>query len=103
MAALRLARTVTGRDKIALFTGSYHGTFDEVLVRANPSASKLSALPIAPGIPPANVENVIVLEYGDPDSLAVLRAQAGDLAAVLVETVQSRHPDLQPREFLQDV
>ena len=94
---------MTGRDKIVLFTGSYHGTFDEVLVRANPSASKLSALPIAPGIPPANVENVIVLEYGDPELLSVLRSQVGNLAAVLVETVQSRHPDLQPREFLREV
>ena len=103
MAALRLARTVTGRDKVVLFTGSYHGTFDEVLVRANPSAAKLSALPIAPGIPPANVANVIVLEYGDPDSLAILKSHAHDLAAVLVETVQSRHPDLQPREFLREV
>ena len=33
MAAIRLARTVTARDKIVLFAGSYHGTFNEVLVQ----------------------------------------------------------------------
>ena len=32
-AAIRVARTVTGRDKIAMFAGAYHGIFDEVLVR----------------------------------------------------------------------
>ena len=33
MAAIRVARTVSGRDKIVMFTGAYHGIFDEVLVR----------------------------------------------------------------------
>ncbi len=33
-AAIRVARTVSGRDKIAMFAGAYHGIFDEVLVRA---------------------------------------------------------------------
>ena len=32
MAAFRVARTVTGRDKIVIFAGDYHGMFDEVLV-----------------------------------------------------------------------
>jgi acyl carrier protein len=38
MAAVRIARTVTGRNTVVLFTGSYHGTFDEVLVRAGKAA-----------------------------------------------------------------
>ena len=33
MAAMRIARTVTGREKIVIFTGDYHGQFDEVLVK----------------------------------------------------------------------
>ena len=33
MAAIRVARTVTGRDNIVMFSGAYHGIFDEVLVR----------------------------------------------------------------------
>ena len=35
-AAIRVARTVTGRDRIVMFAGAYHGIFDEVLVRASP-------------------------------------------------------------------
>ncbi|MEP6802071.1 MAG: amino acid adenylation domain-containing protein [Acidobacteriota bacterium] len=100
MAAIRLARTVTGREKIALFTGSYHGTFDEVLVRGIHSGGMHRSLPIAPGIPGAKVENVLVLDYGTDESLRILESRMPELAAVLVEPVQSRHPDLQPREFL---
>ncbi|MFN2386111.1 MAG: amino acid adenylation domain-containing protein, partial [Thermoanaerobaculia bacterium] len=103
MAALRLARTVTGRKKIALFAGSYHGTFDEVLVRGIRRGETNASMPIAPGIPEEKVANVLVLEYGSDEALRVLQAQAGDLAALLVEPVQSRHPDLQPREFLHAV
>ena len=98
LAALRVARTVTGRNKIALFAGSYHGIFDEVLVR--PTRNGYKPVPAAPGIPPHMVQDVLVLRYGDPESLNIVRKHADELAAVLVEPVQSRHPDMQPREFL---
>lgn len=94
--ALRAARTVTGRPKIVYFRESYHGIDNEVLGRRAGNA----VLPIAPGIPEAAVADTIILEYGDAQSLAAIAAQAGDIAAVLVEPVQSRHPALQPREFL---
>lgn len=100
MAALRLSRTVTGRNRVAIFKGGYHGTFDEVIVRGGP---KHRSFPAAPGIMSSAVENVLMLDYGTPESLEVLRSQADDLAAILVEPVQSRRPDLQPKEFLQDL
>ncbi|MDB5731130.1 MAG: thioester reductase, partial [Variovorax sp.] len=100
MAAIRIARTVTGRNTVVVFAGSYHGTFDEVLVRAGRSAK---GLPAAPGIMPGMFGDVRVLEYGTPEALEFIRANADDLAAVLAEPVQSRRPDFQPREFLREV
>jgi amino acid adenylation domain-containing protein len=100
MGAVRIARTVTGRQKIALFTGAYHGIFDEVIVRGTKSGR---AVPAAPGIMPNTSENVLILEYGTPESLEILRRNAGDLAAVLIEPIQSRRPDFQPREFLTEL
>ncbi len=102
MAAIRVARTVSGRDKIVMFTGAYHGIFDEVLVRPTMSGDG-KAMPIAPGIPSAMTENILVLEYGTPETLETIKSLSGQLAAVLVETVQSRHPEFAPREFLQDL
>ena len=100
MGCMRIARTVTGRRLIAVFSGSYHGIFDEVIVRGT---KKLRSVPAAPGIMPSTVENVLVLDYGTPETLEIIRARAGELAAVLVEPIQSRRPDFQPKEFLQEV
>ncbi len=100
-AAIRIARTVTGRDKIVVFKGSYHGNFDEVLVRGVGGGDGVRrTLPLAPGIPFGSVDNVIVLDYGDDAALDAIAADAASIAAVLVEPVQSRRPDFQPREFL---
>ncbi|MBV7339841.1 aminotransferase class III-fold pyridoxal phosphate-dependent enzyme, partial [Chloroflexi bacterium TSY] len=106
MTALRLARTATGRNKIAVFSGAYHGHFDGTSATINPAATEPNgdgpqAVPFAPGITPNMVADVVVIDgYGDPASLDVIRANSDDLAAVLVSPVQSRHPDLQPTEFL---
>ena len=98
MAALRIARTVTGRSTVVLFTGSYHGTFDEVLVRAGRTAK---GIPAAPGVMRGAFGDVRVLEYGSVEAIAFIKENGEDIAAVLVEPVQSRRPDFQPREFLQ--
>lgn len=100
MAAMRLSRTVTGRSTIAIFSGGYHGTFDEVIVRGS---QKLRSFPGAPGIMPSMFENVLVLDYGTPESLEILRNRADELAAIMVEPVQSRRPELQPKEFLHEL
>jgi len=100
MAALRIARTVTGRSTIVSFSGSYHGTFDEVVVR---SGRAHKGIPAAPGIMRGMFGEIRVLDYGTPESLEFIRANADDLAAVLVEPVQSRRPDFQPVEFLREV
>jgi glutamate-1-semialdehyde aminotransferase/malonyl CoA-acyl carrier protein transacylase/acyl carrier protein len=100
LGALRIARTVTGRSTVVLFTGAYHGINDEVIVRGT---KKLRAVPAAPGILRNTAENVLVLDYGTPESLQIIRERAGELAAVLIEPVQSRRPDFRPVEFLKEV
>jgi len=97
MAAIRIARTVTGRDKVVMFEGAYHGVNDEVIARAGPNGR---GLPGAPGIPRSHVAEAVVLPYGEESSLAAIQQLGPQLAAVLVEPVQSRRPSLQPKEFL---
>lgn len=100
MAAIRIARTVTGRSLMVVFAGSYHGTFDEVIVRAGRNNK---GIPAAPGIMSEAFGNILVLEYGTPETLEIIRQHADELAAVLVEPVQSRRADFQPKEFLREV
>ncbi|MGW0709711.1 amino acid adenylation domain-containing protein [Streptomyces sp. NPDC002643] len=101
MHALRLARAATGRTKIAMFAGSYHGTFDGTLGRQQRLVA--GTAPLAPGVSQHMVDDLIVLDYDRPESLEKLRAHRHELAAVLVEPVQSRRPDVQPREFLREL
>lgn len=102
-AAMRLSRTVTGRDKVVVFSRDYHGNFDQVLVREGNRSGKLRTFPSAPGIPAQSVDDTYVLEYGAEESLQVIRQHAEEIAAVLVEPVQSRRPEFQPREFLHEL
>jgi amino acid adenylation domain-containing protein/non-ribosomal peptide synthase protein (TIGR01720 family) len=101
MTALRLARMATKRNKIVVFAGSYHGTFDGVLVRPAESANgTMKAIPISGGIDPDMVKNVVMLAYNSPASVEYVRKFGHEIAAVLVEPIQSRRPDIDPREFL---
>jgi glutamate-1-semialdehyde aminotransferase len=100
MGAMRIARTVTGRKTIAIFTNSYHGIFDEVIVRGTKQLRSLSA---APGILANAVENVLVLDYGSDDALRVLKERGRELAAIMIEPIQNKYPTFQPREFVRQL
>lgn len=102
MTAIRVARSQTGRPKIALFSGSYHGHSDGTLAVVSPDNSPHAA-PMALGVIPNAIADVLVLDYGNPDSLEIIKSHASELAAVLVEPVQSRRPELQPKAFLHEL
>nr|AZF85940.1 non-ribosomal peptide synthase [Catenulispora sp.] len=103
MVALRLARAVTGRGLVVLFAGSYHGSSDPVLAQQDLMSGSGRSVPLAPGVPAEISEQVLVLPYGSDESLAVIRDRIGEVAAVLVEPVQSRAPDVQPVDFLKQL
>lgn len=96
MFALRLARAFTKRMKVVKFAGSYHGVYDGVLAETDDEGT----FPSTPGIPFGMVDDIEVLAYGSSDALQRIRELGPELAAVLVEPVQSRRPGFHPREFL---
>ncbi|WP_262388040.1 MupA/Atu3671 family FMN-dependent luciferase-like monooxygenase [Streptomyces parvus] len=100
-AAIRLARAATGRDKVVMFRGSYHGHIDSVLGR--PGGPGQHAVPVSRGIPDSAVAELIVLEYGEQESLETIDALGDTIAAVLVEPVQCRNPGLRPVEFVRSL
>ncbi|GAB3932893.1 polyketide synthase [Mucilaginibacter myungsuensis] len=100
LGAMRMARTVSGRSLIVAFAGSYHGIIDEVIIRGS---KKLRSIPAAPGILPEAVQNMLILDYGTDESLAIIKQRAHEIAAVMVEPVQSRRPEFQPVEFLKQL
>lgn len=102
MFAMRMARAVTGRKKIVAFTGAYHGTYDGVLaLPAFLDDGTVYSIPQVPGVTENAVKDFILLTYDTEHALKYIAEHANEIAGVLVEPVQSRRPDLQPREFLQ--
>lgn len=100
-AAIRLARAATGRSRIITFEGAYHGHADNVLGRSPGTGGEgLTTVPMSAGIPQNAVADLLVLAYGSEESLAVIEQHARDIAAVVVEPVQSRHPSLRPADFV---
>ncbi len=102
-AAIRAARTVTGREKVAVFEGDYHGITDEMLVRGVQIKGRTKPMTIAPGIPSTAVENVLVLYYDDPNLLEVIQNNADDLAAIIVEPLHTQTPHLQRKTVLEQL
>lgn len=87
MSAVRLARGVTGRDKIVKFEGCWHGHGDSFLIKAGSSALTLGA-PDSPGIPAGVAADTIALPYNDADALEqAIRQHPDQIAAVIVEPV----------------
>ena len=91
MMALRTARAFTGRSRIARFEGHYHGQHDTALVSvAHVAGSEHDPEPAADGagIPASVLDEVVVLPWNDIDVTApVVRREAGELAAIILEPV----------------
>jgi len=80
MSAVRLARGATGKDKIIMFEGGYHGHSEATLVSDKHVASA--------GIPSSNVRNALLVEFNNLDALEhCLRSHKGEIACVLSEPV----------------
>ena len=87
MSALRLARAYTKRDKIIKFEGCYHGHADMLLVQAGSGVTTLG-LPDSPGVPRAAVEDTLLAQYNNLDSVKQLfETYLDEIAAVIVEPV----------------
>ena len=85
MSVLRLARGITGRDKIIKFAGCYHGHVDALLASAGSGVATL-AIPGTPGVTEATTGDTIVLSYNDRAGVRQAFATYGDqIACVITE------------------
>ena len=87
MSAIRLARGATGRNKIIIFEGCYHGHADALLVKAGSGLATFGNATSA-GVPAEVVQHTVVLEYNNVTQLEEAFALHGqDLACVMIEPI----------------
>ncbi len=102
MSAVRAARGYTGRNKIIKFEGCFHGSHDNVLVKAGSGATTFGA-PTSLGVPEETTKNTIVLPYNDIEALETVFAEQGNqIAAVITEPIMANVGLILPKkDYLQ--
>jgi len=84
VSAVRLARAYTGRDKIVVMQGGYHGAQESTLVEGGPEG----AHPSSPGIPDSFADHTIPVPFNDPETVTdVFEEHGHEIAAVLTEPI----------------
>ncbi len=88
MSAIRLARGVTGRDKILKFEGCYHGHSDSLLTAGAGSGLSTFGIPASAGVTEGAARDTLTVPFNDLNAVhAVFAESGGDIAVVVVEPV----------------
>lgn len=114
MHAIRVARSYTGKDKIAKPEGGYAGAHDYALQSVYASEEALgpaeepNTVPYGTGIPDEISDTVVAIPFNDKENTEkILRKHADDMAAVIIEPVMFSCGCLKPKdgyhEFLRDL
>jgi glutamate-1-semialdehyde 2,1-aminomutase len=105
MSAIRLARAVTGKNKIVKFEGAYHGAHDYVLVK---SGSGAFGLPDSPGVPEETTRNTVLVPFNDKEAIiSLVEKEKDELATIILEPVMGNVGCIPPKkgflEFLREI
>ena len=104
VSAVRLARGFTGRDKVVVMQGGYHGAQETTLIEGKGT----DIAPSSPGIPDSFAEHTIAVPFNDEAAIdRVFEAHGDDIAAVLTEPILGNHGIVHPvegyHEYLREV
>lgn len=98
MAAIRVARGYTGRDKIIKFEGCYHGHGDSFLIAAGSGAVTMG-VPDSPGVTKGVANDTLTAPYNNLEAVqALCDANKGQIAALILEPVVGNMGCVLPQE-----
>ena len=98
MSAIRLARGVTGRDKILKFEGCFHGHGDSLLVKAGSGVLTLG-LPDSPGVPSDLAQHTLTVPFNDSDAVEdAFKSFGEEIAAIIVEPIAGNMGCIPPQD-----
>ncbi|MER0442164.1 glutamate-1-semialdehyde 2,1-aminomutase [Emticicia sp. W12TSBA100-4] len=98
MAAIRVARGYTGREKIIKFEGCYHGHGDSFLIAAGSGAVTMG-VPDSPGVTKGVANDTLTAPYNNLEAVQMLcDANKGQIAALILEPVVGNMGCVLPKE-----
>jgi len=105
MRAIRLARSSSGKNKIAMFSGGWHGSHDAVLVGDDYDSSENCPKPksLSTGIPRYLLDDILMLPYNKLEAFHLIQQEAHQLALVIIEPVQGSNPRSDIAPFLREL
>ncbi len=110
-AAMRLARGITGRQKIIRFEGHYHGWFDNAFWNYAPPLDQAGPpddpvpIPASLGQAASDRANLVVCPWNDPQRVkSAFERHPGQIAAVLCEPIMCNTGAIMPEpDFLESL
>ncbi len=106
MFAMRLARAFTGKDRVGVFGGGYHGTHDYALVQEDPMTPEAApgTKTVGGGIPGAvRDQTMLALPYRNTAAFDLIRKHRDELAVVVIQPVQNTVPHLDNGAYLREL
>ena len=98
MSAVRVARGVTGRDKMIKFDGCYHGHGDSFLIAAGSGALTLGE-PNSPGVTKGTAADTLLAQFNDIETVKILFEKNPDqIACVIVEPINGNTGCIPPQD-----
>jgi len=95
VSAVRLARGYTGRDKIVVMQGGYHGAQESTLVTGEGADTH----PSSPGIPDSFAEHTFTVPFNDEEAVrGVFDTHGHEIAAVLTEPILGNYGIVHPED-----
>lgn len=100
MRAARIARAYTKRNKIAIFSGAWHGGNELFMYDHNYKHDTHDTTHKSSGIPDCYKDTVLVLPYNVDEAFEIIERNKNDLAMVIIEPSQGSNPRDDMKEFL---
>jgi glutamate-1-semialdehyde 2,1-aminomutase len=105
MRLIRIARSFTKRDKIAIFSGSWHGTHDYLLIDDCAKGEMEEVIPFlrSRGTPKDLLNLIILLPYNNEKAFETIRKRKNEIAAVFTEPTQGSNPKEDDINFMREL
>jgi len=100
MRAARISRAYTKKNKIAIFSGAWHGGNELYMYDHDYSSSQYKTEHKSAGVPDSFKDMVIVLPYNNTDAFDIIEKNKNDLAMVIIEPAQGSNPRDDMLDFL---